>query len=506
MADDPVVANPTYMADIRSFFRPEDVQHMGWKGIDLGTYEGVKSNASNIYFQTLPPDPNMPPDEAGQWSANRSQTFANWLNNGCPEGTATPYTGTTSPTGAGAGGRLRKNVASLSQQEQDALKAAFQGLMDRDPKSPGDDVDPTSYYAIAGYHGRPRIWCAHHIDPFNPWHRAYLKIFEDALRSVPGCENVTLPYWDVSTELPSLLQEEPLASYELPKDPGGGWFPYTTSRYSDADIASNMHQYSVLADIDRAQIQSLWGVYIPHPAAPPTGGGYQRWSIQAHDSGHGSIGPTMAEQDVSAYDPVFWFYHCNIDRLWMEWQIKLQATTLQGFKTTLGTDLAWLPIGLNGFRPPITGAPITSADTIGGYDVSYEAVPAARIDGMELENKVGSLDARRAFTIKSSDPVSVRVKDIDRMNIPGSFAVHLLADGEPIAKRFFFQSSSPRECATCKEQPLVSIDFPVPQDQILDRKLSVEIEVPSQAEAGKRFPLSTAGNPTVNARLLLEDV
>jgi hypothetical protein len=47
--------------------------------------------------------------------------------------------------------------------------------------------------------------------------------------------------------------------------------------------------------------------------------------------------------------------------------------------------------------------------------------------------------------------------------------------------------------------------FTVPQDQILDRKLSVEIEVPSQAEAGKRFPLSAAGNPTVNARLLLED-
>jgi hypothetical protein len=137
--------------------------------------------------------------------------------------------------------------------------------------------------------------------------------------------------------------------------------------------------------------------------------------------------------------------------------------------------------------------------------VTYEELPTARIAEVAMENRVGSLDARRAFTIKSSDPVSVRVKDIDRMKIPGSFAVHLLADGEPIAKRFFFQASTPAECSTCREHPLVNIDFPVPAEQLLDRKLSVEIEVPSHEEAGARFPMSSAGNPTVNARLLLED-
>src|SRR3954451_13136754 len=355
MADDPVVPNPTYLADIRFFFRPEDVQHMAVKGVDLATYDGVASNASNIYFQTLGPDPNMPPDEPGQWSANRSQTFANWMNNGSPQGVATPAP-TTTPTSS-AGGRLRKEIGSLSAAEQDTLKAAFAGLMERDPKTPGDPVDPTSYYAIAGYHWLPLRWCAHHINPFNPWHRAYLKIFEDALRTVPGCANVTLPYWNVATELPSLLQEEPLASYKLPADPGGGWFPYTTERYSVAQIAANMHDYGVLTDIDRGQNQSTWGAY--HQQDPETGSGYQRWSIQAHDSGHGSVGPTMGAQDVSAYDPVFWFYHCNIDRLWLDWQVRLNADTLIGFKTLLGADAAWVDVGLAGFAPPITTAKIT---------------------------------------------------------------------------------------------------------------------------------------------------
>ena len=38
-----------------------------------------------------------------------------------------------------------------------------------------------------------------------------------------------------------------------------------------------------------------------------------------------------------------------------------------------------------------------------------------------------------------------------------------------------------------------------------NRKLSVEIEVLDQEELGGPFPLSRAGDPTINARLLLEE-
>ena len=56
-APDQVVASPTYMADIRFFFRPEDVDHMGAKGIDLGTYDGVERNALAIFAHTAPRTP-----------------------------------------------------------------------------------------------------------------------------------------------------------------------------------------------------------------------------------------------------------------------------------------------------------------------------------------------------------------------------------------------------------------------------------------------------------------
>src|ERR1700712_306682 len=86
-----VVTSPTYMADIRFFFRPEDVDHMGPKGVELGTYDDVKRNALTIYAHTTPPNADMPPDVAGKWTAERSQTFRNWILNGYPVGSATSY-------------------------------------------------------------------------------------------------------------------------------------------------------------------------------------------------------------------------------------------------------------------------------------------------------------------------------------------------------------------------------------------------------------------------------
>ncbi len=494
---DQVVASPTYMADIRFFFRPVDVDHMGAKGIDLGTYDDVKKNALAVFAHTAPPNADMPPDAPGKWSAERSQTFKNWIINGFPLGSATPPATGTSPTNGAPGApadRVRKNVTSLSAQEIETLKTAFTGLMNRDPSQ------TDSYFVLAGIHGLPQAWCLHHEDRFNPWHRVYLRDFEDALRSIPGCQDVTLPYWDLTTPLPDLLQQPPFASYVLPKDPGanatppapGQYFPYTTQRYAPATIVDNLHTFGVLDDITTSLNQSLWGAYNTN--------GYQDFSIQAHDGGHVSIGPTMADQNVSAYDPVFWFYHCNLDRLWLKWQQSVNATTLTGFTSTITGDTSWLSAPFNAL-PPFS----TTADETIAFGISYDDGPPAARKEPELENKAGSVAAGHSFSIKSSTPVSVRVKDIDRLSIPGSFIVKLLADGEAIAQRAFFQPKSPRNCENCRKLGLINIDFRIDQQKLLDRKLSVAIEVPGHENIGARFPLSQAGNPSINVRLLLED-
>lgn len=491
---DQVVAAPTYMADIRFFFREKDIEHMAPMGYNLATYTGVKGHALEIHFQTAPPDRLMPKGPASEkWSDERVQTFRNWIINGCPLGVATP--GPDPAPAAAPADRVRKSVASLGDPEVQALKEAFSGVMARDPS------DPTSYFAIAGAHGLPGAWCAHHDDPFNPWHRTFLKILEDQLRSIPGCADVTIPYWDFTAPLPELLQQPPFASYVLPRDPGttsdppqpGVYFPYTTSRFDPGTIKRNMQLYGVYTDTDESQTKSTWGTYRT--------GGYQKFSMQAHDGGHNSIGPTMRDQNVAAYDPVFWFFHCNLDRLWLKWQIKMQATTLAGFKTTIAHgDTSWLSTPFNGL-PPFA----TTADQTIAFGVSYDEADLVSPEELPMENTAGSVDAARSFSIKRSAPVSVRVKDINRLNIPGTFVVKLLADGEPIAQRAFFQPKKPRHCSNCRKLELVNIDFRIDQEEILDKKLSVEIEVPDLEHVGERFPLSQAGNPTINARLLLED-
>jgi tyrosinase len=494
MNDEPVVQNPTYMADIRHFFTDDDINHMRFMGLTLGTYEGVKKHAFLIHFHTSPPNADMPKDRP-KWSPNRVQTFTNWVSNGYPLGAATPPT-TRELLAATPASRVRRNVNDLGDDEKKALAKAFAGLMARD-----SDPDATdSYFALAGIHGLPQAYCEHHDNPFNPWHRVYLKNFEDQLRSIEGCEDVTLPYWDITTPLPDLLQQPPFATYELPRSPWGdlpaphrpSYFPLKTSRNTPQVIAAGFAKRSVLVENAASLNESLWGVSSVN--------GFQLLSIQAHDGGHNSIGPTMADQNVASYDPVFWFYHCNIDRLFWQWQQNVGATTLNGFESTLAGDIGWLSPPFNAVAPWGT----TIAESL-DLDVSYE-VPQEAIEEAALENKLGNVEAARSFTIKRSSPVSVRVKGIDRLAIPGSFDVLLLADGEEIARRGFFQPTRPRECETCVKNGTVNIDFRLDQEEILDRKLSVEIEpVSGFEEIGPRFPLASAGNPTINARLLLED-
>jgi tyrosinase len=488
--DDPV-ANPTYLGNISAFFTAGDIGCMSAQGIDLGSYDGVRHHATDIYEQTRAG--NMPLGGT-PWTTGWVQTFLNWINTGFPMGTvpAPPaaHADASSATTTAPSARLRKNLASLSQPEIDLLKQAFSGIMALDPTDATSPVNPNSYFGLAALHGLPNAYCMHHVDTYNPWHRVYVKAFEDALRSVPGCGDVTLPYWDITTPVPAVVYEAPFANYTLPIDIGDpNDYPagYVTQRYDAATIQANLLQApSVPSDIADALPSPIWGSF--------QGGGFQQYIIEGHDDGHVSCGPTMSDQSVAAYDPIFWFFHCNWDRLWESWQVLAGATTVPGFTATLDGNTDWLPLALDPYGD-------TSNQTIVWPDISYDALagdtsePSKRIAGHAL--------AESAFRVAPTSRVSLRVKDIDRMNIPGTFVVQLMADGAPIARRAFFQPRAPQDCATCRKQSLVSLDFRLDQDLIAGRKLSVAIEVPSLGKDGANFSLAQAGNPTINVRLLL---
>src|ERR1700712_1665421 len=101
---------------------------------------------------------------------------------------------------------LEKGYLRGDKKPLEDLIRAWKGVQSLPP----DDLN--SFFTIAGYHGEPfrgagwgnsQWWggyCNHGNVLFPTWHRAYLLRLEDALRSIPGCETVAMPYWDETDE------------------------------------------------------------------------------------------------------------------------------------------------------------------------------------------------------------------------------------------------------------------------------------------------------------------
>ncbi|HEY0044074.1 MAG TPA: tyrosinase family protein [Allosphingosinicella sp.] len=503
MTDDPTpIEHPTYMADIRHFFRDIDIDHMkdpqiSGGGIELGTYVGVKANALRIYVRTK--EGTMPPDQA--WPEWKVETFYNWIRDNFPRGQSTPVPAmlAAAPTAL----RVRRNLASLTGPELDKVKAAFRGIMARDAS------DPNSYFQVAGIHWLPGggtsiYYCRHHENAYNPWHRAYLMRFEDALRTVPGCEDVTLPYWDITEpEIPSVLFDEPFASYTIPREltpmVGPSYPAGTVTRRNDAKAilaTFNDPKVALVQNVKAALGFSRWEEFNGWDA-----GRTQTGIIRAHDNGHNACGPTMQNQDVAAFDPIFWFFHSNWDRLWWKWQQQYGATTLNTFKGHLAGDAGWLEDRVVNGLPPFT---MTAAETIdlSAMDVDYEhpadepVLPHASLRGSFL--------AAARFSVAPTPKVSVRLKEVDRLEIPGSFNVYLKVGGRVVAQDGLFQPTTPKLCATCRKSALVSFDFLVDQDELSGGEIEAEIRLLTRDGGEMPFSLARAGNPTINARLLLQ--
>jgi tyrosinase len=484
---DAVIPNPTYLGDVRHFFEAEDLDHMGRLGVDISTYESLKERATSVYFRTKPPDATMPPDPARHWTPERSQTFANWIRNGFPLGEPTPRVPTTEPAD-----RIRKDASALDENEIETLKRAFTGIMER----PADHS--AGYFVLAGQHWFPAPnECLHHEDRFGAWHRVYVTKFEDALRSVPGAESVTLPYWDITRRPPDFLFEPPFDAYQLP-EPIHAAYPsgYRTLRFDQDAIVGNVADEGIAATIDNAMAQPIWGDFIS----------YEHKGIEAaHDSGHVAIGETMSVPNAASFDPIFWLFHANWDRLWWQWQQTMDATTVTTFRSTIKGSADFLAAPFNDLRPFAETADQTIDLTAMGIAYTQPAEQPSDFVPSIRRPRAGSLPALHGLRLAETPQASVRLKGIDRLAIPGSFRAILRADGEVIGRRAFFQSTEPVQCASCRERAKINLDFLVDIDQARGKTLTSSIElVTPDPGLGAAIPLAACGNPTLNVRLLVE--
>jgi hypothetical protein len=190
----------------------------------------------------------------------------------------------------------RVNVATIdpSSSQWKNLLLAFQRLQDR------MKTDVTGYFYQAELHRR---WCGGELGQihgswlFLRWHRAYLYFFEQLLQlAVPEANPpITIPYWDWTTQLniPDVFfdSDSPLA-HERDMQKG--------DKLPSDDVAVNL-------DLSFSRF-----------------GGTSRspgdLEVNPHNNVHTDVGGDMRFIQKSSRDPLFWFHHANVDRLWASWQ------------------------------------------------------------------------------------------------------------------------------------------------------------------------------------------
>jgi tyrosinase len=487
--------------------------------------------------------------------------------------------------------RIRRSIQELqadydkgNKKPLENLMRAWKGVKELPPE------DPRSFFMIGGFHGEPFrgggwgsnvYWggyCHHGNILFPTWHRMYLVKLEESLRSIPGCEDVTLPYWDETSDdsvkcgIPWALTVEnfeldgqtipnPLRSFVFPKnivdnvsadnsgDPNSPNYTklrgYETVRYPLSGLvgtekdrkATKEHNakfknYKETVDLLNRNIVDWLGSYITvngdkvptnvaqkfkdcleapnytvfsnttsakqwnddrmNPDGTP-GAGTAVALESPHNSIHLAVGGfeipdydrspidgangDMGENDTAGLDPIFFFHHCNIDRVFWLWQKKHGFTDrLEVIDQYPGTNSAdnqgptpgvapntWLTLDtpLDPFKHA-DGRPYTSNDCINierqlGFTYSHGS----------LEELVEGPLAVAAKEARSRITRALHVTGVNRARIRGSFLISAFAviDGKPqhLGTEAVLSRWSVQGCANCQTHLEATATFPLPE-------------------------------------------
>jgi len=472
--------------------------------------------------------------------------------------------------------RVRKSLLELQDAYEAGEKKPLEDLMRAWKAIKGLPAgERNSFFVLGGYHGEPfrgagwgnsSFWggyCHHGNVLFPLWHRVYLYQLEEALRSVPGCEEVAMPFWDECSEdslllgIPWALTAEtfeldgetianPLRSYSFPRNVvdhiEGDQEIYTkragyeTVRYpysglvgtEAARLVSEEHNrkwaypeavevlndnvvkwlneqitikgrivstgvdqafedcldapnYTVFSNVTSAQSWEDNGPPVvalesPHNKIHLAVGGFDVPGKRDASIIAGANGD-MGENDTAALDPIFFFHHCFIDRVFWLWQQRHGATdelaVIAEYPGTNSSDEQGATPGV----PPNTWlsmdtplAPFTTHDS-DGTSRSYVGRDAFNIETqLGYTYAQGSLEeiaATPPAALEAGAPAEprLRVGGIDRAAIRGSFVIAAFATvedrrialgSEAVLSRWHVQG-----CANCQTHLRAGASFPL---------------------------------------------
>jgi tyrosinase len=278
--------------------------------------------------------------------------------------------------------RIRKDVTTLTTAERDLF---IDTLARFNASGMGKFADVRAMHVAAALdesHGAgpppPQFPTAPAFrDAFLPWHRAYLLDFERALQAIEPA--VALHYWRFDKRAPQVFTADflgeprpggsvrfsstnPLRNWKVDSQVGFQRDPRFNHHTSGAGNANG----PVLTEALTLGLGTTYAAFVQMEANQPV-----------HGRAHVSFDGPINKPDTAPRDPLFFLLHCNVDRLWAQWQFlnKLWNPTVAGTYTFLGRagdpgatrdghnllDTMWPWNGVHTAPRPTTPPPSTSA-------------------------------------------------------------------------------------------------------------------------------------------------
>jgi hypothetical protein len=245
------------------------------------------------------------------------------------------------------GDGIRRNLASVSEEERDRLRKAIVKL-NTEKHYPGQRSD-TPVGGVSYWYKQDEIHAhthVHGVPAFIPWHRELLNRFEASIRKID--HELSLHYWNW-TQNPRRLPDGEDGFIDLftpkflgrpgrpgsPSSPGSSqpagnpwlhakfYVPRATPFRSDFEFDPNNNPF----DPPRHLTRSL-GNGAPvtreqddYTLRAQTFTAFHNRIKKSHDMAHGFIGGTLGDPHTAFRDPIAFFLHSNLDRLFAMWQL-----------------------------------------------------------------------------------------------------------------------------------------------------------------------------------------
>ncbi|KAH3774105.1 hypothetical protein DPMN_175477 [Dreissena polymorpha] len=248
--------------------------------------------------------------------------------------------------------KLRKEIRMMSDDEINLL---FQAI---NLAKKNTTIAPNKYDAMAEMHTGITSIAAHGGCNFHGWHRVYIYMFENSLREEgPQFADLTIPYWDSRLDYymgdnptTTALFSDRLLGSCTGEAKGGlmgtGWESSTGAITRNCgtdgpllndDMVNNITKHTRLEQIcgESSEIDHDWEFH--------------------HNGIHRWIDGQMAILASAVYDPVFWFHHTFVDKVWEEFRNNQRAagvdpeTDYPTNPTTMGSHELQLPEAAMGF-------------------------------------------------------------------------------------------------------------------------------------------------------------